>query len=388
MRRVGSSRRDHRPVARSWGRRSRSVRFIAVGDAQQQPRLAEVIGILAMATDLGIGVPMEHTVRTCLLSLELGRHVGLSRVELVDLHDLTLLRMLGCTAGSADAAAYFGDELAFGRNSQHLDYGDPEGFGRWVMESFGADREPAERERMVQKLYSYTPENRRDALAGHCEVAKMLAVRLGFSGHVIDGLAFVFERWDGTGAPNGIPGADLPIGVRVMSLCNDVETHHRLHGSDAAVTMARKRSGTAFDPALVEAFCRDAESILAIIEPPAAWERLLAAEPQPHRLIDSERLVEAARVMGDFADLKSAHLAGHSSGVANLAAGHGLNLSMGQSRSAQRVGVGGGAVARLLLRANAGTRAAAGRRGAGGRHAPRACRWLRLPPWQPCRSAA
>jgi HD-GYP domain-containing protein (c-di-GMP phosphodiesterase class II) len=37
-------------------------------------------------------------------------------------------------------------------------------------------------------------------------------------------------------------------------------------------------------------------------------------------LIDSERLVEAARVMGDFADLKSAHLAGHSSGVANLAA--------------------------------------------------------------------
>jgi hypothetical protein len=91
-----------------------------VGDAQKQPRLAEVIGILAMATDLGIGLPMEHTVRTCMLSLQLGRHVGLSRVELVDLYDLTLLRMLGCTAGSADAADHFGDEAAVVRAMECL----------------------------------------------------------------------------------------------------------------------------------------------------------------------------------------------------------------------------------------------------------------------------
>ncbi len=66
-------------------------------------RLAEVTGILAMATDLGLGLPMEHAIRACLLSLELGRRIGLLRAELVVVYDLTLLRMLGCTAGSGDS---------------------------------------------------------------------------------------------------------------------------------------------------------------------------------------------------------------------------------------------------------------------------------------------
>ena len=283
-------------------------------------RLADVLGILAMATDLGIGLPMEHAIRTCLLSLELGRRAGLSGAELTDLYDLTLLRMLGCTAGSAVSAEYFVDEIAFGRATQHLDYGDPESFGRWVMESFGADRDPAQRERMLQKLFSYTPDKRKGYLAGHCEVAQMLATRLGFSGTVIDGLALVFERWDGHGAPNAVPGSDQPACVRIMTLCNELETHHRLHGEAGAVAMARERSGGAFDPALVEFFCSEASAILAVAAKPSSWDQLLDAEPAPHRFIDDARRLEAARVMGDFADMKSAHFAGHSSGVAVLAA--------------------------------------------------------------------
>jgi response regulator RpfG family c-di-GMP phosphodiesterase len=62
----------------------------------------------------------------------------------------------------------------------------------------------------------------------------MLAARLGFSGEVVRGLSFVFERWDGTGAPNGVPGTEHPQGVRIMTLCNDLEVHHRLYGSEAA----------------------------------------------------------------------------------------------------------------------------------------------------------
>ena len=67
-----------------------------------------------MATDLGIGLPLEHASRTCLLSMELGRRLQMSRSERRDLYYLTLLRMLGCTAGSAEAAEYTGDEVAFG----------------------------------------------------------------------------------------------------------------------------------------------------------------------------------------------------------------------------------------------------------------------------------
>jgi response regulator RpfG family c-di-GMP phosphodiesterase len=193
---------------------------------------------------------------------------------------LTLLRMLGCTSGSADSAYFFGDEVAFGRDSQHLDYADSSAFGTWVMTSFAADRPPHEREQLIAQLFSYTPETRESALRGHCEVAQMLASRLGFGGTVVQGLALVFERWDGSGAPKGVLGPDQPPAVRVMHLCNELEIDYRLDGKPAAVAMARQRSGTALEPALV--------------------------------------FLEAARVMADFAGLKSVYLAAYSTTVEAL----------------------------------------------------------------------
>src|ERR1700694_4467185 len=150
-------------------------------------RIAEIIGTLAMATDLGLGLPIEHAIRACLMSVELGRRLGVTTTELSEMYYLTLLRMLGCTSGSADNAYFFGDEVAFGRDTQHLDDGDSSAFGAWVMASFAADRSPHEREQLIGQLFSYTPEKRQSALRGHCEVAQMLASRLGFSGTVVQG---------------------------------------------------------------------------------------------------------------------------------------------------------------------------------------------------------
>jgi HD-GYP domain-containing protein (c-di-GMP phosphodiesterase class II) len=283
-------------------------------------RLAEVVAVFGMAADLGLGLPMEHAVRACLLSTEIGRRAGLSGDELSDLYYLTLLRMLGCTADSGYYAELFGDEVAFSRDTQHLDYGDQEAFGRWVTESFAADKPAEERQRMLETLFSYTPDQRQAAIAGHCEVARMLASRLGVTAAVADGLGCVFERWDGTGVPKGISGAALPPIVRVMSLANELEVHHRLAGQEAAVAMAKKRSGGAFDPAVVDVFCADPGGIVAVIDRPSLWEDLLAAEPAPHLVIDEAGLIEAGRVMGDFADQKSAFFAGHSAQVADLAA--------------------------------------------------------------------
>ena len=294
-----------------------------------------MVVVLAMATDLGLGLPMEHAVRACLLSTEIGRRAGLPDEDLSDLYYLTLLRMLGCTADSGYYADLFGDEVAFARDTQHLDYGDPDGFGRWVMESFAAGRPADERQRMIGKLFSYTPEQRRAGLAGHCEVARMLASRLGMGGAVADGLGYVFERWDGTGVPDGVAGEALPVAVRVMSLASELEVHHRLGGPDAAVAMARKRSGGAFDPAVVELFCADPAGVLAVIGRPSLWEDLLAAEPEPHQVTGEDGLMDGARVMGDFADQKSAFFAGHSAQVADLAisAAARLGLTPGEQQT-------------------------------------------------------
>ena len=56
-------------------------------------------------------------------------------------------------------------------------------------------------------------------------------------------------------------------------------------------------------------------------------EAVLAAEPPPHLLAPD--LGRVGRVFADLADLKSPYLAGHSRGVARLAAGAGARLALG-----------------------------------------------------------
>lgn len=42
-------------------------------------RLAELIAAMSLATDLGLGQPMEHVVRSCLVGLRLAELHGLDR---------------------------------------------------------------------------------------------------------------------------------------------------------------------------------------------------------------------------------------------------------------------------------------------------------------------
>ena len=52
----------------------------------------------------------------------------------------------------------------------------------------------------------------------------------------------------------------------------------------------------------------------------SAWEETLAREPRPPLLLEGEALDRGLAAMGSFADLISPYLAGHSAGVAELAA--------------------------------------------------------------------
>ena len=39
-------------------------------------RLAELLGVLSLGTDLGMGQPMEHVLRQCLISMRLAHRLG------------------------------------------------------------------------------------------------------------------------------------------------------------------------------------------------------------------------------------------------------------------------------------------------------------------------
>jgi len=42
-------------------------------------RLAELLAVLSLETDLGMGQPMEHVMRECLIALRLAERVGLDK---------------------------------------------------------------------------------------------------------------------------------------------------------------------------------------------------------------------------------------------------------------------------------------------------------------------
>ncbi len=70
------------------------------------------------------------------------------------------------------------------------------------------------------------------------------------------------ERWDGGGYPDGLRGDDIPLGARVVAVCDafDAMTTERPYrdsvSEDDAIEELRRCAGTQFDPVVVEAFCR------------------------------------------------------------------------------------------------------------------------------------
>jgi diguanylate cyclase (GGDEF)-like protein len=69
------------------------------------------------------------------------------------------------------------------------------------------------------------------------------------------------ERWDGAGYPDGLAGAAIPLGARIVAVCDafDAMTTTRAYrapvGDEAALAELRRCGGVQFDPAVVEAFC-------------------------------------------------------------------------------------------------------------------------------------
>ena len=67
------------------------------------------------------------------------------------------------------------------------------------------------------------------------------------------------ERWDGTGYPDGLAGAAIPIAARVIAACDAWDamtsdrTYRRALTADEALVELERCSGTQFDPAVVRA---------------------------------------------------------------------------------------------------------------------------------------
>ena len=282
-------------------------------------RLAEVVAMLSLATDLGYGQPMEHVQRACMLALRLSERLGMDSSERAVVYYVGLLACVGCYADAHEQARWFGDDIALKADMYGVD------FAGFPMMSFMmrhvATGEPVLRR--TGRMVAFMAGGRREVegmYVTHCLVAGMLAERLGLGPETRDALQHAYERWDGRGQPKGLLGEEVAISARLMRLTRAVEVFWRREGSEAAVAVARQRRGSEFDPQLVDLFCADAPQLLAEIAAVTSWESVVAAEPALQRVLEDDELDGVLEAIADYTDLKSPFTLGHSRAVADLAA--------------------------------------------------------------------
>ena len=289
-----------------------------VGDTAKRGRLADLTIALSLASDLGTGQPLEHGLRTCLLSLKVAESMGVDGPTRSCVYHVALLRFLGCTSDASEAAVVAGgDDVAFNAVFAPMLNAQPGESVRFFVGHLGEDLPLGRRIGRIASALA-DPEGGRRSLSAHCEAAARLAGRLGMPDSVRDSLAHAYERWDGKGYPDGLSGEAVPLAIRVVAAARDAELWAREAGWTTAAEVLAHRRGRAYAPDVVDALSVGGEAWLAEIGDDAC-AAVLDAEPAPALAIDENGIDRALAAVAAFADLKSPFLRGHSSGVASLA---------------------------------------------------------------------
>lgn len=299
-----------------------------------------MIAALSLGVDLGLGQPMEHVLRECVLALALADLFEVGESERSVVYYGALLAWVGCHADSYEQARWFSDDISARADVYTTDLVGVNK-ARFVIRHVGAGDPPVRRARTALEFLASGREAMETMHGTHCLIAGDLATRLGLGGAVRDALLQMFERWDGKGTPGLRAGSAITLPVRLVQLADVVEVFHRRGGVDAAVAVARERSGTQFDPAVVECFCDSARELLAPLADTTGWDAVIAAQPGLRQTLSEAELDAALEAIADFADLKSPYTMGHSRAVADLAAeaGRRCGLPDDELRALRRAGL-------------------------------------------------
>ena len=277
-------------------------------------RLSELLAALSFSSDFGLGQPMEHVLRACMIALRLAERLDLDERTRCETYWVTLLAT-ACTGESFELAQVFGDDIAFRSGIFHV---GPSQLAQmmYVLGRTGGDGPT--RLRLAAGIVASRGKAVEKTFLAHCAITREVSARVGLDPAVGAALLHTFARWDGKGVPRGVGSEEVAMPARLMLLAEYVEVHHRLHGVDGAIQMVRAHAGKLLSPQVANVFCDGAMEILADLDD-SIWERVIDAEPLPRPPLSEEEFDIVLEVMADIADLKSPWFSGHSRGVADLA---------------------------------------------------------------------
>jgi diguanylate cyclase (GGDEF)-like protein/putative nucleotidyltransferase with HDIG domain len=174
------------------------------------------IEALALAIDAKDQTTHDHLQRVQIYALELGKELGLSRMDLEALRAASLLHDIGKLAVP---------------------------------------------EHIISKPGRLTPEEF-EKMKIHPVVGAEILERVQFPYPVVPIVRAHHEKWDGTGYPYGLSGEQIPIGARILSVVDCLDAlatdrqYRRAMPLDDAMRVVQSESGKAFDPKVVDLLAR------------------------------------------------------------------------------------------------------------------------------------
>jgi putative nucleotidyltransferase with HDIG domain len=99
-----------------------------------------------------------------------------------------------------------------------------------------------------------------ETMKKHASMGARILTAVEFPYPVVPIVRHHHERWDGQGYPDGLAGAEIPIGARILAVvdCFDAVTSDRPYRTrltdEQATDILRTRRGTFYDPAVVDKF--------------------------------------------------------------------------------------------------------------------------------------
>ena len=294
--------------------------------------LGPLLAALSRALDLTEGQIMGHSVCACLIALQIAEVIQLSMEQKRDLHLAMLLKDAGCSSNATRMFEIFGgDEIVAKKDAKFCNWCSMlEGF-RYVLSHTAPQLLFTERLKKLTQI-TCTPGKLMDRLTLiRCERGAEIVRALGLGDSVAEIVYNLDEHWNGFGFPHGRKKQAIPLLARIACVAQTVAVFFTHFGKEKALSVARSRSKTWFDPELVKA-------LFSFADHEDFWKDLSA---RPREALE-ERTLETAlntrvsqsdldgicRAFASVVDAKSPFTANHSRRVAEYARQIGANLGL------------------------------------------------------------
>lgn len=281
---------------------------------------SELVAALTYAFDLGSSEHSGHTLRTCVLGMNLGRNICPSQEWMSELYYALLLKDVGATSNTVDICERMGMEEQLCRLALRVfDWTKltwPQ--IRFVFRHAFRNKSLPSRLKHILGLL----QNRRlvwQSARQRAVTSELIARKFSRSEATIDAIRSVDERWDGSGGPAGLKESEIPLMAQTCSIAQTLESLETILGRDEAVRVIEDRSGTWFDPGLVAL-------VVIMHEEGTLWngadtsdlmQEVLSRDPEPGKIACGYDVFEnICSAFADMIDAKSHYTFMHSQNVA------------------------------------------------------------------------